>query len=137
MTKMLALILSFWVLLTSIGIQVFEHFCHEEGASTSYFFLAEDTCHEDDCHKENKQKSCCSIELEDDCCTDSEAFFQLDHDLVNNSPFDFKCVTVASIQISEVFEDAISSLANPISYYPNPPPLSGRDILLVKSVLVI
>lgn len=87
--------------------------------------------------KEVVQKSCCSGHDEKDCCDDEVQRVQIQPDYFNDF-FAPEFVLVSHINtvvpvIAEVcFSEEIS-----VSNYPQPPPLTGRQILTNKQVWII
>ena len=116
----------------SIGVDVFKHVCKKEGVSVSLFVEGDHHCK--DIHE---KKSCCSQEKEDDCCDDEVDHFQLTLDYFHDiSSPDFVIAAIQDIKIVHILEPLVSD--NPqVQEYPQPPPLSGRDLLNQKQVWII
>lgn len=139
------ILISFSVILflgNSFGFDVFQHFCKEEG-SLSIAYIINDIDH---CEKNVTEKqSCCSTQEEqeeqkdDDCCNDEIEHIQikLDYSEVFQTP-DFRIIQIDlpfyTIENSFVIE---SEYNVSISTYPNPPPISGREIGIKNQVFII
>ncbi len=115
----------------SVGIDVFKHICKEDGVTVTLFVEADHHC------KEEVQSSCCSGHDEKDCCDDEVEHVQIQPDYYNNffSPEWMAIVTPKSVSF-EFKEEVISEGIN-VASYPQPPPLSGRQLLTNKQVWII
>jgi len=136
------LLISFSAILflgNSFGIDVFQHFCKEEGTlSVAYVINNIDHCEENVSEKE----SCCSTQKEqkdDDCCNDEVEHIQikLDYSEAYQTP-DFRIIQIDlpfyAIENSFVLESEYNVI---LSTYPNPPPISGREIGIQNQVFII
>lgn len=123
-------IVSFLVM-GSVGIDVFKHICKEDGITVTLFVEAEHHC------KEEVQTSCCSGHDEKDCCDDEVQHVQIQPDYYNDffSPEWIALITPQSLHYN-VYEDVVSEEVS-ISNYPQPPPLTGRQLLTKNQVWVI
>ncbi len=110
-----------FLLVGSIGVNVFLHTCEEDGTFVSYFVPADEDQH---CEKAHQDKpECCNTgeTTEDDCCGDELKHYQvkLDYFQKISTPFipvDLvpEPVWVANMVLSD--EDLV------VSNYANPPP---------------
>ena len=120
----------------NIGVNVFKHICKEDGVLVSYFVNASDS------HCEDHDKDlppCCEKEKKDkDCCNDEVEYFKIKLDF-SNSNDDYTGVnSIDSPALSQIFDVEFTTLEEYYSSrYVNPPPISGREILLNKQVWII
>ena len=116
----------------NIGINVFKHICQKEGVTISYFVESDHHCKTE----QKVEKSCCAEKISENCCDDIVEFYQLKLDYVDqllDVSFDFFHVeqTLCS-NYSVSFGDEIV-----YSNYAQPPPLSGRNILIKNQTFII
>lgn len=112
-----------FVLLGSIGVNVFLHTCEEDGTFVSYFAPADEEAHCADAHDE--LPPCCESNdhLEkDDCCNDEIKYYKVKLDY-------FQKISTPFIPVSHVPQpvlvdvDAWTDHTLEINTYANPPPL--------------
>lgn len=133
------LLLALVVFTTTIGFNVFAHFCKQDGTSISYVIPEKHACQEKQevpscCHKEEKsdktfKEKCCSEQIWSYKLTS-----ELDHSINHASPF---FIVVPTIEFN-YFTPAYSF--NPIlraAYEYLPPPKSGKTILITHQVFRI
>ena len=135
---MFALLLLF---VGNVGVNVFKHICEKDGVTVSYFFNhLEEHCqdHLSDvpicCKKEEKKKEGCG---DKDCCDDEVEYIKIDLDYYNTQS---EAIQLLPFVISTKDHSVTLNLPEiqySISNYVHPPPLSGRDILIFKQVLVV
>lgn len=118
------------LLVGSAGIDVFKHICKEDGVTVSLFVEADHHC-------KQEAVSCCSGHDEKDCCDDEVQRVQIQPQYFN----DFFLPQFAIVQLQEVqihhYESNEPVEEFSLASYPQPPPLSGRQILSKKQVWVI
>jgi hypothetical protein len=134
--KLSLVVFSFGILFVgNIGMNVFKHICKEDGVSISYFLQDEHHCQEKE--KSCKEaKSCCAKDIKEDCCSDEVQYFQIKLDYVNEVSNDlFVCHDVlpseSRVNVSEFTKEPC------IALYPQPPPDSGREILILYQTFLI
>ncbi|MFZ9028725.1 MAG: HYC_CC_PP family protein [Crocinitomicaceae bacterium] len=115
----------------SVGIDVFKHICKEDGVTVTLFVEADHHC------KEEVQTSCCSGHDEKDCCDDEVEHVQIQPDYYNDFFSPEWIAVIAGKPLSFVLEEKVISEEINISNYPQPPPLSGRQLLTNKQVWII
>lgn len=115
----------------SVGIDVFKHICKEDGVTVTLFVEADHHC------KEEVQASCCSGHDEKDCCDDEVQHVQIQPDYFNDFFFPEFHYTAVELNIKPVFVELSPSEKPLIGNFPQPPPLSGRQILTHKQVWII
>ena len=111
-----------FLLIGSIGVNVFLHTCEEDGTFVSYFVPADEDEHCGDAHEE--LPVCCAIdetEKEDDCCGDEMKHFKVDLDYFQkiNAPFVPIFYTPQPIRIVKV---ELNEEYSVVHTYANPPP---------------
>jgi hypothetical protein len=118
-----------------VGVNVFKHVCEEDGVTVSYFFKSgEEHCTDDI----DTPPTCCKKDdKKNDCCEDQVEYIKLKLDYYN-----VESETAQQLQFAIFGSDGIDVSKTPrighkISNYMHPPPLSGREILIFKQVLVI
>lgn len=124
MSKSKGLILFFsalFLLIGSIGVNVFLHTCEEDGTFVSYFVQSEE---DDHCGSAQVDKpECCSTDEseEDDCCGDEVKHIkvQLDYFQKISAPFvpiyySPQPISLVSVELTEEYKT--------INNYANPPP---------------
>ncbi len=110
-----------FLLIGSIGVNVFLHTCEEDGTFVSYFAPSDDSNHCKDIHEE-KPECCASDETkEDDCCGDEIRRFkvQLDYFQKINSTF---ISIYHSPQPTTLVKVELNKKNATVSNYANPPP---------------
>ncbi len=123
----------------SFGFDVFQHFCREEG-TLSFAYIINDIDHCDESISE--KQSCCSTQEDqknDDCCNDEVEHIQIKLDYSETyQTLDFRVIQIDlpfySIKNTIVSENEYNVS---ISTYPNPPPISGREIGILNQVFII
>jgi len=136
------LLISFSIILflgNSFGFDVFQHFCREEG-TLSFAYIINDIDHCDESISE--KQSCCSTQEDqknDDCCNDEVEHIQIKLDYSETyQTLDFRVIQIDlpfySIKNTIVSENEYNVS---ISTYPNPPPISGREIGILNQVFII
>lgn len=130
-----------FLFLGSIGFNVFKHICPEDGIIVSYVIPQSDEhCSDEEIDACDTQLTCCneSSEKEKDCCSNEFDFFQLKLDYLNHfDSFIFLGVQSISFNGFTLNNTAIITEKVVVSNYPNPPPLSGKEILIEKQVFII
>lgn len=147
--RLFLLFMSFFVLVTNIGLNVFIHSCEEDGAFVSYVLPSNDHCGEEKeiavlpscCQKEAPTCSTLLPEMDnEDCCTDEFNWIKLsvdqDQTPTNNEPKIIEqFYQPFSIGLSYTPVLAINQL---IERVVDPPPsLIGREILIKNQVFRI
>lgn len=145
--KLFLLTMSFVVLFTNIGLNVYTHWCEEDGAFVSYIVPSDDHCGEEkeiavlpSCCQQEKQSSCSSIPQiqNEDCCSDDFSWIKLTVDqdnslkeTVKEKSQHYQYLTFTSrSQIHSVFK-----LDHVVYCNVDPPPSpKGRDILILNQV---
>lgn len=118
---------------------MFQHFCREEG-TLSFAYIINDIDHCDESISE--KQSCCSTQEDqknDDCCNDEVEHIQIKLDYSETyQTLDFRVIQIDlpfySIKNTIVSENEYNVS---ISTYPNPPPISGREIGILNQVFII
>lgn len=119
--------LAFWILLSTVGIRVNQHFCGEMLQSVALFAQA---------------KSCCEGGEKSDCCTDKSDTLQIKEDF---QKVDFKYVLATVAVVPEVvkvldflhliYQQQFPQIEETVCFYSPPPP--DKDIpVLVQSFLL-
>lgn len=88
------------------------------------------------CKEETNAHACCSAQDKDDCCDDEVSHFQIKLDYFNKfQEFQFISQEMSFEPVWITAEIVVENTT--VQQYPQPPPLSGRDILVLKQVFVI
>ena len=114
------LISALFLLIGSIGVNVFLHTCEEDGTFVSYFVPAEDHC--EDAHDDLPE--CCvndQSEKEDDCCGDEIKHIKVDLDYFQKINAPFIPIYYAPQPTSEDRVE-LNEAYTTIHTYANPPP---------------
>ena len=134
--KSIVLLLALFLLFAgNVGVNVFKHICEEDGVTVSYFFkTGEDHCQD---HLDESPSCCNKEEKKKDCCDDEVEYMKIKLDYYNS-----ESKTAQQLQFAIFEQNGIDFTKTPridhnISNYVHPPPLSGREILIFKQVLVI
>ena len=111
-----------FLLMGSIGVNVFLHTCEEDGTFVSYFVPADDNDHCENAHQE--VPDCCASdeqEKEDDCCGDEVQHFkvQLDYFQKISTPF---IPIYYSPQPTSLAKVELTEENTTVHNYANPPP---------------
>ncbi|MCJ8291830.1 MAG: hypothetical protein HRT58_18710 [Crocinitomicaceae bacterium] len=110
-----------FLLIGSIGVNVFLHTCEEDGTFVSYFVPADNKEHCEKSHVD-KPECCTSDETEDDdCCGDELKHFkvQLDYFQKISTPF---IPIYYSPQPTSLVEFELNEESTTVHNYANPPP---------------
>ncbi|MDG1331795.1 MAG: hypothetical protein P8P74_05665 [Crocinitomicaceae bacterium] len=112
-----------FLLIGSIGVNVFLHTCEEDGTFVSYFVPADDNEHCGDGHEEELPPCCATDEkeTEDDCCGDEVKHFKVDLDYFQKINAPFIPIYYAPEPI-EIISVELSEEHTFIHTYANPPP---------------
>lgn len=116
------IISALFLLIGSIGVNVFLHTCEEDGTFVSYFVPSDDDDHCESAHDD--VPACCAddqTEKEDDCCGDEIKHFKVNLDYFQkiNAPFIPVYYSPQPISVDRVeLNEAYTSIHN----YANPPP---------------
>jgi hypothetical protein len=116
------LISALFLLLGSIGVNVFLHTCEENGTFVSYFSPVEDNEHCDKAH--NDVPSCCvseESEKKDDCCGDEIKHFKVELDYFQKISTPFIPIYYSPQPTNSVRVE-LSHVSFTIHNYANPPP---------------
>lgn len=127
-----------FLLMGTIGIDTFSHFCKEDGLAVSYFVEDESVCdmHQHDTHSkkahcEMEEKApCCQEDDPGNCCSTSSAHFQVKLDFFSSisvNPILFQELSIAPVWEDQLYveEEAIR-----LASCPDPPERSNRQILV-------
>lgn len=123
--------------LGNIGVNVFKHICEEDGVSISYIVnRGEEHCGSHEKHAE--LPPCCHADKEkakDDCCDDEVYYYKLQVDAEQIAVFDFQLLGTL-VELPGIFYAEYTPLSEEciVSNFEDPPPISGKDILLFKQV---
>lgn len=146
LNKVLLTFLSIVVFSTTVGLNVFAHFCKKDGTSISYVIPIEHDCQkeaiENSCCHKDIVPTCCSNEesqIKEDCCSDQVKFFQLTSDLKLDKFKGLPSISFALFSIQDFFIKENDAFLRSLTIYSfeNPPPKSGRDILISHQVFRI
>lgn len=148
--KLFLLAMSFVVLVTNIGLNVYTHWCEEDGAFISYVIPANDHCGEEEevavlppCCQQESQSCVVSVPQIDkeDCCSDEFDWIKLSVDQDQSSVEKSKLKWVEQkFQILPLKETPRSILASNhlVKRTIDPPPcLKGREIVIKNQVFRI
>jgi hypothetical protein len=129
---------------TTIGVNVYAHFCKKDGNTISYFIPNNHGCE----NEEEKIASCCTEKLKNNCSSTSESLSEekccfekswtvklsTDYEVENQikSPISFALnLTCETIIVSELS-------INPLFHsFCDPPPKSGKEILILHQIFRI
>jgi len=130
----------------SIGINIFAHFCKQDGISYSYIIPEEHICSpmetvESCCHEEKT----CSISdaetgiKESSCCTEEMWNYKISSEFQNHTLISkIKFSSLFTIQpIIKGYTKIIYRTKVCVANYPLPPPLSGVDRLIKNQIFRI
>ena len=134
--KPIVLVLALLLLLVgNVGVNVFKHICEEDGVTVSYFFKSgEEHCQD----HINELPACCKKEeKKKDCCNDEVEFFKIKLDYYNAESKTAQQLQFAILEQHFIDNSKAPRIDHKVSNYAHPPPLSGREMLLFKQVLVI
>jgi len=134
--KSIVLVLALLLLLVgNVGVNVFKHICEEDGVTVSYFFKSsEEHCQE---HIEELAACCKKEEKKKDCCDDEVEFFKIKLDYYNAESKTAQQLQFAILGQHRIGYSEAPRIDHKVSNYVYPPPLSGREILIFKQVLVV
>jgi hypothetical protein len=138
-----------FLLVGSVGVDIFSHFCEEDVVSVSYFVADDEHC-EDHEHEAEHEVACCDEEIEENhdheleltccegtdddhgCCQDQISHIQLKLDYFSKYAVHPVLIPEFTTHLFFVFEEVPTDIT--VAEYNNnsPPPDSGRDILLRK-----
>lgn len=126
-----------FLLMGSIGVNVFLHTCEEDGTFVSYFVPADENEHCDKAHEE--APVCCSAdetESDDDCCGDEIRHIKLKLDYFQkiNAPFIPLTSTIQPICFEKVESNEEQIV---IHNYANPPPRKSSVERSLSQVWII
>ena len=139
------MILTAVLFIGTVGVNVFEHICKEDGISVSYFVNSgEDQCgkHHDEHVQKEESKSCChkkESKNDNGCCSDDVEYFKLkiDTNTPNHDKIAFP-IQIALIQHSILPELHVERLEDHYtSDYINPPPPDSERQRIKKQVWII
>lgn len=129
----------------TIGVNVFQHSCSEDGVFKAYFINTNTHCDATEsveelptcCQKEYKKELSSKETLNEDCCNDEVSYFKASFDYF--STFELKITAKNAIVLLSIPEwKLVNSIATiqTANHYEDPPPLlkTGREILLNKQV---
>ena len=127
--------IAIFLLIGTIGVNVFSHFCEEDGLEVSYFVPNEEICgtHE---HESTPQADdcddCCCDEKEDDrndCCSTSTEFVKVHLDYLNQ--WVAKAIITSPSDVTPVWdlETVLVSSDVRIASGSDPPPKRRKDLL--------
>lgn len=124
-------------LLGNIGINVFKHICQEDGVSISYILdRGEEHCGNH--HEHTELPPCCQAgdqEEKEDCCDDEVYYLKLQVDANQHAAFHFQMQATVVELPGIVSAEFIPSTDKRISArLEDPPPISGKEILIRKQV---
>ena len=134
-----------FLLVGSIGVDVFSHFCEDDEVSVSYFVADEDHC-EDHEHEIKHLSSCCDITDAEVCdksdddhgCRDDEVkHIQLKLDYLHKYAVQAVIIPELDTELFAVLEDIPVDALLPDYNNNSPPCESGRDIILKKQYWLI
>lgn len=126
-----------FLLIGSIGVNVFMHTCEEDGTFVSYFVPADENEHCGDAHQE--LPPCCAAdetEKKDDCCDDEVQHFKVDLDYFQKISTPFIPLYTSPEPITMV-ELELNKEDLPIHNYANPPPKKRNVIRSFSQVWII
>ena len=134
--KSIILLLALLLLLVgNVGVNVFKHICEEDGVTVSYFFKSvEEHCQN---HIDEPPACCKKEEKKNDCCDDEVEFFKIKLDYYNAESKTAQQFQFATLEQYVIGSSKTTYIDYEISNYDHPPPLSGREILIFKQVLVV
>lgn len=133
------------IFLGSIGVNVFEHFCHQDGTSVSFFVPHEHVCEPivqeepSCCHEAPEQvQAHCAQEFDSNCCSEAVSFYKISSDFGLQKIAKQGVVIASLLPVMEFFHSAKQLAASyhcpPIQ---DPPPISGKQILIEHQVFRI
>jgi hypothetical protein len=128
--KIICFIILSYVLVGSIGVQIFIHSCQEDGVSKSFGIKLEHVC-EHDKHAANKLKqSCCHTNIQKNCCSDQVQVVYYEFDYFQN--FDLNYFLVEQRDIKPIFfqNKALVKKKLIIPHLRPPPKLAGTKLLI-------
>lgn len=126
----------------NVGVSVFKHYCDKDGLSISYVVNdTEEQCGKHDekscCHSDHSGHSEASFE-KTSCCDIEVSYYHLSSDFTEYASVDLdqsNAVLIAENSFGFVPIDLEKVLGE--KNYSNPPPLSGREVLLNKQSWLI
>lgn len=139
-TLLILVIVSF---IGTIGVNVFQHSCSEDGVYTAYFINTNAHCEplepstESCCEKERKIPSPSKQAISDNCCTDEVSYFKASLDYFSSYKIQVHALNTFVIPVVYYWNESfILPIQQASLQYEDPPPLlkSGREILLNKQV---
>lgn len=136
LVKSIVLLLAlFFLFAGNIGVNVFKHICEKDGVTVSYFYKPGNEHCQD--HIDELPPCCKKEEKKKDCCDDEVEYFKINLDYYNaqSQSLEQLPLIISAKQHSAVIN--FPEIQNSISNYVHPPPLIGREILILKQVLVI
>ena len=135
------LILSLFLLIGTVGFNVFEHICKKEGVTISYFVNSgENLCKEK--HDFEASKSCCHHKKKSEnnkgCCSNEVEYFKLKIDARSDMLWkvDFPNYTVISEYPKVVVQKLVLQELYSMDYI-DPPPIDSKEIRILKQVWTI
>lgn len=128
----------------TVGINVFTHFCREDGLDYSYLAPPSHSCEteaaeESCCHDTEKEAASSGYEIRKNCCQEAVSTFKISSDYTQKSADQVHFELIPAKAISCVFCEEMYATTEAASAAPvtRPPPLSGRDILILHQVFRI
>lgn len=117
------------VFLVTVGIPVFQHSCKETNShDTTWFSYAESHC------EDEPKSACCSID-QTDCCSVNSTIIALKVDQENSTflPKLSVALDYLTLPVYTLSSEFLYAIREPIVNltFPQPPPLSGFDLLKV------
>lgn len=131
----LVLICVSFLFVGSIGIDIFKHVCEEDGVKVSYFVKSESNCKD---HHVVSHPGTCEQHLDDNCCTTVSEHVQIQLDFSHKLLIQPVLVPVLNVpNVYAVFVPEIQEELIQCATGNDPPPESGRSILLKKQYWLI
>lgn len=127
----------------TIGVNVFQHSCSEDGVYTAYFINTNAHCEplepaaESCCKKEQKKPSSSKQAISDNCCSDEVSYFKASLDYFSSYKIQVQALNTFAIPVAYHWNESyILPIQQASLQYEDPPPLfkSGREILLNNQV---
>lgn len=126
-----------FLLIGSIGVNVFLHTCEEDGTFVSYFVPSDE---EDHCEKAHQEKpACCAsdeTQKEDDCCGDEIKLVKVNLDYFQKISAPFIPIYYSAQPISMI-EVELNDEYTTIHNYANPPPKKRNVSRSLSQVWII
>jgi hypothetical protein len=128
--KIICFLILTYVLIGSIGVQIFIHSCQKDGVSKSIGIKLEHVCEHDEHNCEKSKPSCCHTTIQKDCCSDQVQVVYCEFDYFQNIELNY--FLVEPIAIKPIYFQPIpySQKHQVVPTLRPPPKLAGINLLI-------